>query len=831
MKKPQLGFTLRAAAAVTVLALFSHSAFAQTWIPIGPSPTTGGQVEGMSGQGSPVAGAIKSVAVSPLSSDTVYVGTVNGGVWKTTNASSATPTWTPQTDFQASLSIGAVRFDPTDATANTLVAGIGRFSSDAFLGGAFTGLLRTTDGGLNWSPLTNLAGKEISGVAPRGSTIVTAIDFANSFTYGNIGIWRSTNGGASFSQVSGNSPSLAPNGLFGGRAFDLASDPTNNNVLYTGIRDATTNNGVYRSTDAGATWTRVGASVMLPATYFSDSSLVNVKIAVGNSGQVYVGVQNNGALTGLFRSPDGVNNWVKLDTPTTNQNGFNVGINPEAELGAFDLLPNIGNSDDSGGQGQIHFSITADPTDSNIVYVGGDRQVSQLNGSGQETGAFPNSIGANNYSGRLFRVNASLASGSQATPITNNFTSNGSSPHADSRGLTFSGSNLVETSDGGIYKRTSPASNAGAWTSMNGNLQITEIHSIAYDHLSHKAFAGTQDTGTPEQSAVNSTTWSTVSQGDGGQVAADNHSPFSSVRYTSYYYLQGFERRSFNSLGNLTGTTFPALNVVGVGLPINHTNSSGAFDVDANIQFYNPIGMNTVNGDLLVGGRYVYESTDGGSNLNRLGDMGASNHVTALAGGGGAPTANASVLYAVGTGRTFAHRTSGSPTTSVTLLSSYSTVAASDAVALAISSKDWNDLFVANPTQVFRSTDAGSSFSDVTGNLGSMETNVHALAEVTATNLEFILAGGDNGVFLSGGLNFGIWTELGALSLPNAPVFSLVYDSADDVLVAGTLGRGAWEIANFSTLVPEPSSFILAGVGIGLGLVSYRRRLSLARAA
>ena len=62
---------------------------------------------------------------------------------------------------------------------------------------------------------------------------------------------------------------------------------------------------------------------------------------------------------------------------------------------------------------------------------------------------FPNSIGANNFSGRLFRCDASLATGSQCTPLTHIGTASNSSPHADSREMTFDAAgNLIETDDG-----------------------------------------------------------------------------------------------------------------------------------------------------------------------------------------------------------------------------------------------------------------------------------------------------------------------------------------------------------------------------------------------
>jgi hypothetical protein len=76
-----------------------------------------------------MSGAVHAVAPHPTDRDTLYIGSANGGVWKTTNATAASPTWTPLTDDQASRSIGALEFDRTDGAHDTLVAGIGRFSS------------------------------------------------------------------------------------------------------------------------------------------------------------------------------------------------------------------------------------------------------------------------------------------------------------------------------------------------------------------------------------------------------------------------------------------------------------------------------------------------------------------------------------------------------------------------------------------------------------------------------------------------------------------------------------------------------------------------------
>lgn len=170
------------------------------WVSQGPFGATNGQIENVPGN-NPVVGAVHVLAPHPTNADILYAGAVNGGVWMTTNAQAVNPAWTPLTDFQASLSISDVEFDPLDATNNTLVASIGRFSSFGSAGGPQTGLLRTTDGGQSWAPIdpANLQNRTISSVEVRGNTIVVS---ANPFGASG-GIYRSTDGGASFTFLSG----------------------------------------------------------------------------------------------------------------------------------------------------------------------------------------------------------------------------------------------------------------------------------------------------------------------------------------------------------------------------------------------------------------------------------------------------------------------------------------------------------------------------------------------------------------------------------------------------------------------------------------------------
>ena len=551
----------------------------QCWTPNGPGPNTLGQVEIFPNR--EVVGAINAVAPHPTDPDIVYVGGVNGGIWRTGSAMAASPTWTSQTDQAESLSIGALEFDPTDASNQTLAAGIGRFSSLARRGGGRTGVLRTTDGS-TWSSIDGggtLLGLNISGIAPRGSTIVISVNAADAAA--DRGVWRTTDTGASWTQISG----AAGSGLPAGRSFDLASDPSNASRLFTNAGGS----GIFRSDDTGATWTKVSDAAM--------DALIggNVELAVGTSNNVFAAIVRFGRLAGLFRSPDGGATWTPLDLPRTIENN-NVG---------FGIHP--------GGQGDIHLSIAAEPNNANVVYVGGDRQpcfTESNNCRVPGVPLFPNSLGANDFTGRLYRVDASQAAGNQATPLTHTGTVSSSSPHADSRDMDVAANGvLIEGDDGGIYRRTTPLANTGDWFSANGDLQTAEFHNAVWDAVSDIVISGAQDTGSPQQPAVATVTWQSVSTADGGDVAVDDTgTPGQSVRYSSNQFLGGFRRRVYDSSNVLQSQVFPALTVLGGGSNLVP-------------QFYTPIELNNVNPNRLIigGGNSVYESADQGNTLVEIG--------------------------------------------------------------------------------------------------------------------------------------------------------------------------------------------------------------------
>ncbi|WP_139263817.1 WD40/YVTN/BNR-like repeat-containing protein [Geodermatophilus africanus] len=712
------------------------------WQRQGPQPITRGQVENIfDGE---VVGAIQALAVHPVDSAVVYAAAVNGGIWRTINAMAAQPTWQPLTDLERSLSFGALAIDPTDPTHLTLLAGTGRFSSNARSGGALIGLLRSVDGGATWTTLQidPVRPLHVTGVAPRGNTILASDNTA--------GVHRSTNAGVTWTLVSG-----APGtGLPAGPAFDLAGDPADPARLYTHAG----NSGLYRSTNSGATWSKISnpaIDALLPGS-------TNIRMSIGTADNVYVAICGaSRRLAGLFRSGNGGAIWNSLDLPRTTEAGGVV----------FGLHP--------GAQASIHLSIAADRNNPDIVYVGGDRQPAFTEGA-QLPGAprFPNSIGARDFSGRLFRIDASRPPGAQSTPLTHSGTASGSAPHADSRDMALAPNGmLIESDDGGIYRHTRPQRGDGDWFSMNGDLQVTEFHSVAWDANCRTIIGGAQDTGSPQQLVNAARRWPSVSTGDGGVVAVDAIStPGRSTRYSSFQFLGGLRREVYNTAGMLQSRTPVALRVLGGGPPLA-------------AQFYTPLELNRVAPTRLVIGATngVYESDDQGDTLTAIAPGLQVNGSGPIAYGA---TGNSDVLY-IGSGSSVFVRTAARPTP---LTASGTYPGAATVVGIAVDPDDPRVAFVIDALQVFRTTDAGGQWNIVTGNLPARGAAVlRSVVYCPDLGGGSVVVGTNSGVFVAAGPAFSVWSKLGT-DLPLAPVLRLQYSGQDRVLLAGTLGRGAWTL-------------------------------------
>jgi cysteine-rich repeat protein len=116
---------------------------------------------------------------------------------------------------------------------------------------------------------------------------------------------------------------------------------------------------------------------------------------------------------------------------------------------------------------------------------------------------------------------------------------------------------------------------------------------------------------------------------------------------------------------------------------------------------------------------------------------------------------------------------------------------------------DWRTAYVAdNSGTVYVTTNTGASWTNITGNLSTLNLGLplHAIEFVRSPAGDAIYVGGARGVFKMPTATPGVWTEYGT-GIPEADVWDLGYDAADDLLVASTLGRGAWTVTDVAGVV------------------------------
>jgi hypothetical protein len=228
------------------------SSGAPQWTEQGPGPVNDGYDR--LGADKPadrvVSGAVQAIAVDPTHPNIMYVGSPNGGIWKTTDNAA---TWMPLTDQFRSLSISALAIDPTNS--NIIYAGTGSRSS-TFEGGLAIGVYKSIDAGATWQLLGQVGAdgklsfdtfkdKVITGIVVKGSTVLVA-------TASSDGVYRSTDSGATFAPVlSAGSPLGSISDMV---AEDLApGNPAGNLRVYVGVPGK----GLFMSPDSGATWSDV----------------------------------------------------------------------------------------------------------------------------------------------------------------------------------------------------------------------------------------------------------------------------------------------------------------------------------------------------------------------------------------------------------------------------------------------------------------------------------------------------------------------------------------------------------------------------------------------
>lgn len=416
---------------------------ALSWSPLGPQP-----IEFDYWSQGKASGRVSSIAVSRLDPAVAYAAAAHGGVWKTTDGGVS---WIPLTDGLSSLASGALAIDPTNDAVIYYATGEQHEAFDSYFG---DGLFKSTDGGANWVKIATRAqiGDYVARIAVHPETPSTL------YAASSRGLLLSLDGGLNWSVREG-----------ADWAFDLLIHPTNPDVLYGTVHA----NGVYKSVDAGQTWTPLAGG--LPTSGF-----FRIQIGIGTSDPqvLYAGFTNaGGGLLGMYKTIDGGDNWTQL-----------AGV------------PNY-----LGGQGWYDHCLIVDPTDADVCYAGG---------------AYP-------YGPGIAGIIRTQNGGASWTDVT--FGIDDQPVHPDQHIFAFGpDGTLWLGNDGGVWKTTD---GANTWINCNDGLEITQFYSLALHPTDPDLIlGGTQDNGALIYRG--SEVWPQVIAGDGGPVLFEFDSP--NIFYTTY---------------------------------------------------------------------------------------------------------------------------------------------------------------------------------------------------------------------------------------------------------------------------------------------------------
>ncbi len=263
--------------------------------------------------------ASRTVAVAGHRSQpfTFYMAAVNGGVWKTTDAGR---TWAAIFDDQPTGSIGSIAVAPSDPNVIYVGSGEGLHRPDLSTG---DGVYKSTDAGRTWTHLGLRDAQQIPriDVDPRNADRVFVAALGH--PYGpnpERGIFRSLDGGRTFVKVlskdedtGGNDVDIDPSNpdIVYATLWEERQGPWENAVW------AGTNGGIFKSTDGGTTWKQLTNG--LPAVVQA-----NLAISPANPKRLYAtlayatepGSSGNRGATGIFRSDDAGETWTRITTDT-----------------------------------------------------------------------------------------------------------------------------------------------------------------------------------------------------------------------------------------------------------------------------------------------------------------------------------------------------------------------------------------------------------------------------------------------------------------------------------------------------------------------------------
>ena len=669
-------------------------------------------------------GRVNAVAIDPVMPATYYMATAGGGVFITTDGGN---NWTPLSDTWPVMLTSSIAIDPNNHL--TLYVGTGDFDGS---GAYANGLMKTTDGGQTW---TNTGAAQFGGCAvkglvidPENSSIITVAPGRG--PSGSSKLWRSTDGGTTWTVA------LNTTATWSGLAYGAADGNGVRHLYACGLGGA----GVWRSDNRGVSWTKL--------TTPTSTSTGGLQVAASPSfpGSAYLVDGTNQKIYGTL---DGGATW----SDTTHN--FPVGSNAyNWKQQYYDIHIECG-SRVSGG------------TTYDVIYVGLIDLVQS-----PDSGATWRSIGGPTYSG------AAILHNDQHTLAV--------SPHDATQALVGN--------DGGAYLLTnSPDYSAFSYRSLNAEGNATQFYKIAVHPTDPtRILGGTQDNATP--AAVGSlSAWRNVAGGDGAFCAIRD----SSTQFATVYHLSVYKTTNGWASSSIVSPNF------GTEL----------------VSFFAPITLDPPGNYLYAGTDYLYQyALATGTWTNHLGNtlLSATGTIQTIA---VAPN-NASRIYTGSTrgelwttgdgGITFGQINTGNsslPNRAITSIAASPN--ADTSVLVGVSGTGTGHLW--------RCADVTASprvWANVSGNGASALPNIPLNAvvlDLDSPETTWYVAT-DVGVFMTADAG-AHWANMTApLGLPNVEVEDLKMQAGTRTLYAGTYGRGIWKIGVPAAAYSVSGTIALEGV-------------------
>ena len=427
-------------------------------------------------------GRVISLAVNPKNTHEFYVGVASGGVWKTINSGT---TWTPVFENEGSYSIGWVTLDPNDPTV--VWVGTGESNSQRSVGYG-DGIYRSDDAGKSWKNLGLKKSEHIGRIAidPRDSKVVyVAAEGPLWGPGGDRGLYKSTDAGKTWKAALTISENTG--------VVDVTLDPSNPDIVYAAayqrrrhvftLIDGGPESAIYKSTDAGTTWNKLKSG--LPTV---DMGRIGLSVSPADPNVVYATIEAADGKGGVFRSLDKGATWAR-------QNEFNSGA-------------------------MYYGQIIADPKNVDRIIIMSVQMRESLDG-----GKTLHTINEKNH-------------------------------HGDNHAIWIDPNNTKHCllgSDGGVYE----SFDGFATWQFKANLPTVQFYDVAVDNATpfYNVYGGTQDyftwggpSHTRSAHGIVNSDWYTVTDGDGFHATVDPEDPNTVYGEAQYGALVRYDKKTGEEL-------------------------------------------------------------------------------------------------------------------------------------------------------------------------------------------------------------------------------------------------------------------------------------------